>query len=243
MRRAALGPGSGLRPDLSSACALALAGACALAPTHVHANDVVPKTTVIVGTLATWTVAGLTGHPLDCLAEGPAPHGGTDGWGGRVEGFKDKELKYASFGVVRRDCHVSRVAGFDLDVAPVVSVGYWHASSVAQPGPAYPDIATPGHTSAWDLSLVPMFHWKLPVGGGVLLDTEVGIGPAVLSTPEIGLRRKSTNFQFSDHLGIGLASADGHWRAMLAYRHVSNADIAKPNNAVDFAGVALEWKP
>jgi hypothetical protein len=30
---------------------------------------------------------------------------------------------------------------------------------------------------------------------------------------------------------------------MIAYRHMSNANIQEPNQAVDFWGVAMEFKP
>ena len=226
-------PGAAAR---AAAAALTLAGASA-----AHAGDMLPKTTTIVGTVASWTVAFLKGAPVgDCLVNGPSSG---DGWGLRVQQGKDKELSMWQLGAVRRDCHLTQVAGFDLDVAPVASVGYWEAKATYVPigGGAYA-LNTP-HQTTWDAAFVPMLHWKLPLGEAVLLDTEVGIGPAWLNNPEFGTRHKSTNFQFSDHLGIGLASRDGHWRIAYAYRHVSNADIQKPNNAVDFKGVVLEWKP
>jgi len=207
-----------------------------------HAGDTLPKTTTIVGTLASWTVAFLKGASVgDCLVGGPKTG---DGWGLRVQQGKDKELSMWSVGAVRRDCHLTNVAGFDLEVAPVASVGRWEASpsSYLGAGTPPPVIATPRQT-AWDAAFVPMLHWKLPLGDAVLLDTEFGIGPAYLSRPNIGTRFKSTNFQFSDHLGIGIATRDGHWRVAYAYRHVSNANIKEPNNAVDFKGVVVEWKP
>jgi hypothetical protein len=216
----------------------AAAALCAAMP--ARAGDMLPKTTTIVGTLASWGVAAWKGAPVgDCLLNGPK---GMDGWGLRVQEGKDKELSLWSLGAVRRDCHLTSVAGFDLDVAPVISVGRWEASPSqieTLPGVFQP---TPRKT-AWDVAFVPMLHWRLPLGETVMLDTEFGIGPAYLSDPQIGTRFKSTNFQFSDHLGLGLSTRDGHWRIEAAYRHVSNADIKKPNNAVDFKGVVLEWKP
>jgi hypothetical protein len=229
------------RPLLAVAAVVAF---CAAAP--ARAGDMLPKTTTIVGTLASWGVAAWKGAPVgDCLVNGAR---GNDGWGVRVQEGKDKELSLWSLGAVRRDCHLTNVAGFDLDVAPVVSVGRWDAAAssyVVNGGPGVPlpvIVVTPAKT-AWDVAFVPMLHWRLPLGETVMLDTEFGIGPAWLSDPQIGTRFKSTNFQFSDHLGLGLSSRDGHWRIEAAYRHVSNADIRKPNNAVDFKGVVFEWKP
>jgi len=89
---------------------------------------------------------------------------------------------------------------------------------------------------------VPMLYWRAPAGA-VRFDLGFGIGPMLLSEPEIGNRRKGTNFQFSDQFEAGLSSADGRWRVAFAYRHVSNLDISSDNDAVDFKGVALSWRP
>ena len=82
-----------------------------------------------------------------------------------------------------------------------------------------------------------IFGFRLPSG------YEFGIGPSYLSESNIGNRQKGSNFQFSDHFGVGVSSADGHWRAGFAFRHISNLSIRTPNNAVDFKGVAIEWTP
>ena len=75
------------------------------------------------------------------------------------------------------------------------------------------------------------------------LDFEFGIGPMYLNQHDIGNRQKSTDFQFSDHFGVGIGSSDGKWRVGFAFRHVSNLDIKDPNNAVDFKGVVLSYRP
>src|ERR1700748_921889 len=75
------------------------------------------------------------------------------------------------------------------------------------------------------------------------VDREFGIGPSSLSESNIGDRQKGSNFQFSDHFGIGISSADGHWRGGFAFRHISNLSIKTPNDAVDFKGIAIEWTP
>jgi hypothetical protein len=77
----------------------------------------------------------------------------------------------------------------------------------------------------------------------VRFDLGFGIGPMLLSESDIGTRRKGTNFQFSDQFEAGLSSADGTWRVAFAFRHVSNLDISSDNDAVDFKGVVLSWRP
>ena len=208
--------------------ALMILSACALGATAPAraSGSVALKDATIAGTLTSWGVAAWRGAPLGgCLADGGP-------WGSRIQGGKDKELSFVSAGAVRRECHLTDALGFSLEMAPVVSIGHWSASA-----------GSSGAHSAWDMAFVPMMRWKQPLGATMRWDLEFGIGPALLSQSNIGDRVKSTNFQFSDHLGLGLGTADGHWRVGLAYRHVSNADIRSPNNAVDFKGLSLEWRP
>ena len=188
------------------------------------------KNTAIAGTIATWTVAALKGAPFfSCLDHGTP---GNDGWGGRFAAGKDSELSYESIGAERHECKLTDVGPFSLDMSPLISAGAWQAKS---------DSAF-SH-SAWDVAFVPMMHWRYPVSSGARLDLEFGIGPAYLSESNIGNRQKGSNFQFSDHFGVGVSSADGHWRAGFAFRHISNLSIKTPNNAVDFKGIAIEYTP
>ena len=188
------------------------------------------KNTAIAGTVATWTVAALKGAPFfGCLAHGQS---GNDAWGGRVSAAKDSELSLETIGVERHECQLTSVSGFSLDLSPEISASAWQAKSDSKYS-----------HSAWDVELVPMMHWRYPVAESTRLDLEFGIGPSYLSESNIGDRQKGSNFQFSDHFGIGISSADGHWRGGFAFRHLSNLSIRTPNNAVDFKGVAIEWTP
>ena len=218
------------RSRLAASLMLALAFAAA-APAHAETGlGTGLKNTAIAGTIATWTVAALKGAPFfGCLAHGQS---GNDAWGGRVAAGKDSELSYESIGVERHECKLTEAGPFSLDLSPVISAGAWQAKSDS----LY-------HHDAFDVAFVPMMHWRYPVSEGARLDLEFGIGPAFLSEPNIGNRVKSTEFQFSDHFGIGVSSADGHWRAGFAFRHISNLSIKTPNNAVDFKGIAIEYTP
>jgi hypothetical protein len=206
--------------------------ACALAaPAHAETSSgSALKDTAIVGTVATWAVALLEGAPVGgCLVHGDAADAD---WGARVAAGKDAELKYESIGAQRHECGLTKVAGFSLDMSPLIAVGAWQAGSDSRYA-----------HSAWDVSFVPMMHWRYPVAPQARLDVEFGIGPAYLSESNIGDRQKGSNFQFSDHFGVGMSTADGHWRVGFAFRHLSNLSIRTPNNAVDFKGIALEWTP
>ena len=218
------------RPRLAALAAAALA---LVAGTPAHAETgagTALKNTAIVGTIATWTVAALKGAPFfGCLANGDPRD---PNWGMRVAAGKDSELSYESVGIERHECALTNVSGFALDMSPVLSTSAWQAKSSSQYS-----------HSAWDVAFVPMMHWRYPTSYNTRLDLEFGIGPSYVSEASIGDRQKSTNFQFSDHFGIGLSTADGHWRAGFAFRHISNLSIKTPNTAVDFKGIALEWTP
>ena len=219
------------RSRLAASLSLAALAFATAAPAQAETGaGTALKNTAIAGTIATWTVAALKGAPFfGCLAHGQS---GNDAWGGRVAAGKDSELTYESIGVERHECQLTEVSGFSLDMSPMISAGAWQAKSES----------TFSH-SAWDVAFVPMMHWRYPVSAGTRLDLEFGIGPAYLSQSNIGNREKGSNFQFSDHFGVGVSSADGHWRAGFAFRHISNLSIRTPNNAVDFKGIALEWTP
>ena len=193
-------PRSRLVACLSLAAAFLVAAAPARAETGA---GTALKNTAIAGTIATWTVAALKGSPFfGCLAHGQS---GNDAWGGRVAAGKDAELSYESIGVERHECKLTSVAGFSLDMSPLVSASAWQAKGSSE-----------FQHSAWDVAFVPMMHWRYPVSESARLDLE---------------------------FGIGVSSADGHWRAGFAFRHISNLSIRTPNNAVDFKGVAIEWTP
>ncbi len=216
----------------AASLAAALALAAAPAAQAETSTGTALKNTAIAGTVATWAFAFFKGAPFfHCLVEGNANETQND-WGVRLQAGKDSELKFGSAGIERQACALTSVSGFSLDVSPVAAAGYWKADSDSR-----------YQKSAWDVDYVPMMHWRYPVAAQTRVDLEFGIGPAYLSESDIGNRQKGSNFQFSDHFGVGLGSSDGHWRVGFAFRHLSNLSIRTPNNAVDFKGIALEWIP
>jgi hypothetical protein len=184
------------------------------------------KDVAIIGTVATYAVALVKGGPVgSCLAH-PGP-----GWGVRAQAGWDHELSLYQVGAEGRNCELSKVEGFSLDMSSVASLGLWTADS------------GPGTHTAVDVAYVPMLHWRAPASGQLRVDLEFGIGPMLLSDPNVGYRLKGTNFQFSDQFGIGIGSTDGKWRVGYAFRHVSNLDISANNDAVDFSGIVFSYRP
>lgn len=207
-----------LRPLLA-----ALLPAVLLVPAHAAPESSNALRAVAVGgTLATWAYAAWQGAAFtDCRGAR---------WQLRGHVAQDDELNLVSAGAAYGDCPMLTAGGWSLSHQTLFSVGRWTT-----------DGTVTGAESAWDVAVVPLLHWQRPAFGATRMEVELGIGPAWLSEPAIGNRLKSTQFQFSDHLGLNLVDGAGQWRVGLQWRHISNADIKTPNNGVDYAGLVFAW--
>jgi hypothetical protein len=87
-------------------------------------------------------------------------------------------------------------------------------------------------------NLTPLFDWTTAVGPGHAL-LETGLGTAYLSSTELGPDQYSTNWHFSQILGVGYVY--GNWQLGWRYQHISNGGIKKPNNGQNFHGLALKY--
>ena len=174
------------------------------------------------GTLSSWAYAAWQGAPLTRCDHAH--------WQVRAFGAKDDELKTGSLGAALGDCHMLKVGDWSLSNQTAFSVSRWSASGQFS-----------GADSAWDVAVVPLLHWQHHAFGPHKMEVEFGIGPAWLSEPHIGDRYKSTQFQFSDHLGLNLVGPADQWRVGLHWRHISNLDIRTPNNGVDFKGLVFAY--
>ncbi len=181
------------------------------------------KDTTVVGTLATWAFALLKGAPLLDSAD--------NGWRVRLQNGEDRELSSYSVGLVHGENRLLQGSGPEslLSYSPNYSASYWIADSDST-----------GAHSAWDVAAVPMLHWRLLTVQQIALTADVGIGVAYLSESNIGNRVKGSNFQFSDHVGLGIEHLASKLRAGIGYRHISNANLTTHNNGVDYLGGTLE---
>ena len=142
----------------------------------------------------------------------------------------DEELSAHSLNLAPMDCKM-RAAPFlpqsvGFQVLPTLSGSLWNADS------------GPYARQAFSLALIPIGRYGLQVGSAIV-DFSVGIGPTYVSETDIGTRQKSTRFQFSDEMGIGISDLSQRARLTFTYRHVSNADLQLPNNGVNFLGLGL----
>jgi len=120
--------------------------------------------------------------------------------------------------------------GIEFSVLPTGFVSYWNTNSGSY------------GTSLYEIGFMPIGQFSKPVGP-VYLDASFGLGPDLISRSKIGDQKKSTLFQFSDEMGVGISDSKRRIRLSYSYRHISNIDIKLPNNGTNFVGVVgLSYK-
>lgn len=190
------------------------------APRPAWASDEALKNATVLGALASYGFAWLNRSDIDCSQNlRLGLHSGSD-----------NELSSAGLSASFSDCDAkssfSQGAGLQFRLMPAVNLTSWKASSGLN------------RSGVYEATLTPRAQFLVPVSG-VKLDATLGIGVSYLSKTSIGSRVKSTTFQFSDELGIGISDASETVRLAFQYRHISNLGIKTPNNPVDFRGLTL----
>jgi hypothetical protein len=114
----------------------------------------------------------------------------------------------------------------------------WNATGFWEAGLGHWSGDGAGAKSLWDLGFTPVFRLS-PDGSGFFL--EGAIGAHFLSETRISNKRGfGSSFNFGDHIGFGWTLGDKN-RHELGYRfqHISNADIADPNDGINFHQIRL----
>ena len=147
---------------------------------------------------------------------------------------KDKRLYSNTLrsSFMRCDMDTSNVLpwGIEFSVLPTAFVSYWNTNSGSN------------GNSLYEIGFMPIGQFSKAVGS-VYLDASFGLGPDLLSRSKIGDQKKSTLFQFSDEMGMGISDSKRRIRLSYSYRHISNIDIKLPNNGTNFVGVVgLSYK-
>ena len=113
-----------------------------------------------------------------------------------------------------------------------LALGYWHTSDRLD------------DHEVIDLGITPVFRLQRATSvSGVIPYAEFAIGAHLLSDKDItDSDRFSTNFQFGDHIGLGLLFGE-NGRYDLSYRiqHLSNAGIDHPNPGINFHQVRAQF--
>ena len=110
------------------------------------------------------------------------------------------------------------------------SVARWHSNST-------------GGKDIWDIGLTPVFRLQTKATSGWRPYVEGAIGAHLISDTHVNAGRDmGSAFQFGDHLGVGLVFGDKS-QLDLGYRfqHLSNADIKKPNDGINFQQIRFAY--
>ena len=181
------------------------------------------KTTVVAAGILTNSCAIFNRNAFECK----------DTYKFGYQAAKDEELSSHSLNFSPVDCKLGGASmlpkSMTFEVLPTVLGSVWNADF------------EPYGKQAFSLALIPMGRYGLQVGSA-MVDFSVGLGPTLVSETDIGTRQKSTLFQFTDEMGIGISDLNQRARLAFTYRHVSNADIKLPNNGVNFLGLGLTLK-
>lgn len=103
----------------------------------------------------------------------------------------------------------------------------------------------PGARDLLELGYSPVLRLERPLAGShAVFFLEGSIGVRLLSHTRVGADRNlSTAFQFSDQLGLGWQwGAQQRHTLGLRLQHISNADIKKPNQGMNFWQLVYHYR-
>ena len=117
--------------------------------------------------------------------------------------------------------------------------GYWDVSVARW----FNDEPARTNSGLWDLGVTPVLRLQQTTRSAVSPYVEVGVGAHLLSETSVAPDRKfSTAFQFGSHVGVGVRFGPRHaYDLSYRFQHMSNADIKKPNDGIDFHEVRLGY--
>lgn len=121
--------------------------------------------------------------------------------------------------------------------------GGWHASLSPEVEASYLHYTgNRRHTNDNTGELGALVRFRFERGlGAVRPYLDLGLGGAGLTDTHLGDKDLGSAFQFTEHVGFGLA-IDQTWSIGYRYTHYSNAGIASNNDGLDLHNVVLEVK-
>jgi lipid A 3-O-deacylase len=118
----------------------------------------------------------------------------------------------------------------------------WHVGGFWDVGAGYwqRDASPVQNKDLVEIGVTPVFRLQQNDLKGPYV--EAGIGAHLLAKTSLGDKRFSTAFQFGSHLGVGYRfGARQAFDLSYSYQHLSNADIKKPNDGIDFHQLRLQY--
>ena len=196
---------------------------CWALPVHAVDNNTLKNTVILTGLLTnTYAI-----NQMDQFK--PCDHR----WSFGYQAGHDNEMHGQTVKLIGGRCELQNPAwlpwGMEFSVLPTGLASIWKADS------------GPYARQDEELAFVPVGQFSLPLGF-VYVDASFGLGPAWISKTLIGEKNKSTHLQFSDEMGVGISDAQKRIRFSFTYRHISNADIQKPNNGVNYLGLGITYR-
>ncbi|MGY5453510.1 acyloxyacyl hydrolase [Agarivorans sp. MS3-6] len=79
-----------------------------------------------------------------------------------------------------------------------------------------------------------MFRYTISVSEKRQWFFQVGAGPSVMSSVQLGNQVQGSRFLFNDWIGVGVKfGEEKDWELNMSWRHLSNANLTPPNPGFD----------
>jgi len=117
--------------------------------------------------------------------------------------------------------------------------GYWEADLGSWRGHS----AVGNNQTITEIGITPVFRFQQRQLSGIAPYLEGGIGLHLIKPTFIYTNRHfSTAFQFGEHIGFGARFGERHQFDLgIRYQHISNADIKKPNQGINFSQIRFAY--
>lgn len=84
------------------------------------------------------------------------------------------------------------------------------------------------------VSLLPAYRYTFSEFKGIQWFIHVASGPSIMSSKNLGQQEQGSKFIFNNYIGIGARfGKNDAWELSYTWRHLSNADLSKPNPGYD----------
>lgn len=92
------------------------------------------------------------------------------------------------------------------------------------------DVNTDNHV----ISLLPDYRYTFPKYNKIQWFIHVAAGPSIMSSKNLGYQEQGSTFIFNDYIGFGARfGKNDEWEMSYTWRHLSNANLFKPNHGFD----------
>ena len=83
-------------------------------------------------------------------------------------------------------------------------------------------------------SLLPAYRYTFSEFKGIQWFIHLASGPSIMSSKNLGQQEQGSKFIFNNYIGFGARfGKNDEWELSYTWRHLSNANLFKPNNGYD----------